>query len=121
VRSRYDGTAREDPCLSARLAGGCPVPVCPEQLGGLSTPRAPSAIEGGAGADVLDGLCRVADSDGVDRTAEFVRGAREAAAIARRLGATRAILKAASPSCDATIGVAAESLRREGIEIESVG
>ncbi len=87
---RYDGTAQ--PCDGVmRLADTYElVAVCPEQLGGLPTPRTPSEIQG-------DG--RVVDAAGVDRTAAFEEGAREALRIAREHGCTRAILKANSPSC----------------------
>jgi uncharacterized protein YbbK (DUF523 family) len=60
------------------------------------------------------------DESGVDRTAEFVRGAEEAVAIAKRFGATRAFMKSRSPSCDASFGVAAAALREAGLVIEGV-
>ncbi len=119
VRCRYDGTSRETPELRRRLAEVHVIPVCPEQLGGMPTPRVRCDVEGGTGADVLTGRARVVDAAGADRTAEFLRGAEEAAALARRFGASRAVLKAGSPSCDATVGVAAASLREAGLEIES--
>ncbi len=87
------------------------IPIGPEQLGGLPTPRAPCQIEGGTGADVLAGKARVVDESGIDKTAEFVRGATEAAEIARFFCATRAFLESRSPSCDATFGVTAAALR----------
>ena len=96
------------------------IPICPEQLGGLRTPREPCHIEGGKGADVLAGRARVIDETGADRTAEFVRGAKEAAEIAKTFGATRAFLKSRSPSCDASFGVAAAALHEAGLAIESV-
>ena len=119
VRCRYDGTSREIPELLPRLAGVRVIPVCPEQLGGMPTPRVRCEIEGGSGADVLSGRARVVDAVGDDRTANLLRGAEEAAALARRFGATRAVLKAGSPSCDAAAGVAAARLREAGLEIES--
>jgi uncharacterized protein YbbK (DUF523 family) len=60
------------------------------------------------------------DESGVDRTAEFVRGAEEAVAIAKSFGATRAFMKSRSPSCDASFGVAAAALREAGLVIEGV-
>jgi uncharacterized protein YbbK (DUF523 family) len=96
------------------------IPVCPEQLGGLPTPRVPCDIVGGNGADVLAGRARVLDESGADRTAEFIRGAEEAVAMSKRFGATRAFLKSRSPSCDATTGVTAAALREAGLVIESV-
>ncbi len=82
------------------LAGSEPLlPVCPEQLGGLPTPRSPQEIRGGDGTDVLEGRARVINSEGTDVTAQFIRGAEEALKLARLLGATAFIGKSASPSC----------------------
>ena len=120
VRCRYDGSSRPDPDVLSRLSDLHITPICPEQLGGLPTPRVPCSIEGGTGADVLAGRARVVDESGADRTAEFVRGAEEAVEIAKRFGATRAFMKSRSPSCDASLGVAAAALREAGIIIEGV-
>jgi uncharacterized protein YbbK (DUF523 family) len=104
------------------------MPICPEQLGGLPTPRAPAQIERGAGADVLEGRARVTDAAGADVTEAFVRGAHETLRLCRGLHIERMILKANSPSCGAGAirrgservagdGVTAALLRREGIEV----
>ena len=87
---RYDGKAM--PCEAVlTLAETCTlVPVCPEVLGSLATPRTPSEIQ-------PDG--RVPDAEGVDRTAAFEAGARETLRIAQEHGCRRAILKENSPSC----------------------
>ena len=77
----------------------CLVPVCPEQLGGLSTPRRPAEIQEGAGAEVVLGAARVATPEGEDVTGAFLRGALAAGEVARLTGATKAVLKARSPSC----------------------
>lgn len=100
VCCRYDGASRPDAgCL--RLAGrACLVPFCPEQLGGLPTPRPAAEIRGGDGADVLAGragVFRVAD--GVEVTEAFVRGAEEALRLAELLAADGFLLKGGSPSC----------------------
>ena len=98
------------------------VPVCPEVLGGLTTPR-PAAEISAAG--------EVVNIEGEDVTAAYRRGADAAVAVARRVGATRAVLKARSPSCgssavyDGTFsrtlvpgeGVTAAALRAAGIEV----
>ena len=65
------------------------VPVCPEQLGGLPTPRTPAEIVGGA----------VTTRDGEDVDQAFRRGAEAALDIARREGAELAVLQPRSPSC----------------------
>lgn len=96
------------------------IPICPEQLGGLPTPRPPCHIEGGGGAKVLAGRAHVRDKSGVDRTAEYVRGAKEAVKIAKLFGATRAFLKSRSPACDVRFGIAAAALREAGLAIENV-
>ena len=76
------------------------IPVCPEQLGGLPTPRKPTGIYGGLGEDVLKcGATVRAARDGEDQTEKYIRGAHETLMIARLLDAKDAILKQGSPSC----------------------
>ena len=65
--------------------------VCPEQMGGLSTPRPAS--------EILVGDGRVVNTEGMDVTEEFERGAQLALEIAQKYGCTLAILKERSPSC----------------------
>ena len=64
------------------------VPVCPEVLGGLPTPRAAAELTGGEGADVLAGAegARVVNIAGDDVTAAYLRGAQAAVALARVVG-----------------------------------
>jgi len=96
------------------------VPVCPEQLGGMPTPRTSEKLEG-SGVDVLDGRLRiVAPETGEDVTRFHVNGARYTLEIARIVGARRAYLKAGSPSCDRE-GVTGEVLGRNGIKVIRVG
>ena len=115
---RYDGGS--NPVLSVEaLMGRCQlVPVCPEQLGGLPTPRPPAERRGD----------RVMTRDGGDVTAQYRRGAEEALRLCRLLGCEAALLKERSPSCgsgmvyDGTFtgvltageGVTAELLRAQG-------
>jgi uncharacterized protein YbbK (DUF523 family) len=96
------------------------IPLCPEQLGGLPTPRSPAEIKGGKGEDVLKGRARVVNREGVEVTAQFIKGAEEVLKLARLVGAKRAILKRRSSSCGRE-GVTAALLRREGIEIQEKG
>ena len=56
VCCRYDGQSRSEPRVVADLAGTRMVPICPEQMGGLPTPRVPCDIVGGDGAAVLSAL-----------------------------------------------------------------
>jgi uncharacterized protein YbbK (DUF523 family) len=96
---RYDEKNNLNPHLAKLVQEGKAIPVCPEQLGGLPTPRPPAEIVGGEGKDVLTGKARVIDVNGNDVTAQFVKGARETLKIAQLIGATSAILKQRSPSC----------------------
>ncbi|HUT31808.1 MAG TPA: DUF523 domain-containing protein [Sedimentisphaerales bacterium] len=96
------------------------VPVCPEQLGGMPTPRTSEKLEG-SGADVLDGRLRiVAPETRKDVTRFHVNGAKYTLEIATIVGARRAYLKAGSPSCDRE-GVTGEVLGRSGIKVIRVG
>lgn len=65
------------------------IPICPEQLGGLTTPRLPAERLGD----------RVVNIDGEDITMQYDRGAKEALRLARLFGCRYAILKSRSPSC----------------------
>jgi len=96
-RCRYDGTS-----CSATIElpeDERAVPVCPEQLGGLPTPRPKSTITTGDGRQVLDGDSCVVNEEGRDVTGNFLSGAAEAVRRAHRTGAAKAYLKENSPSC----------------------
>lgn len=75
------------------------LPVCPEQLGELTTPRIPSEIVGGTGADVLDGKAKVMSKDGKDVTINFIRGAMEVLDYCKKAGIKAFLMKEKSPSC----------------------
>lgn len=121
--TRYDGKGKQnDECLCLLQADRF-IPVCPEQLGGLPTPRPPALILGGNGHAVLNGHARVLDIHGRDLSASFIKGAQMVLAIARMQDVRTALLKAGSPSCGSitpTIGVTAALLQREGIEVRSL-
>lgn len=91
VNCRYNAEpkALPDDLLSRLLERHSVVPVCPEQLGGLTTPREPSERQG----------ARVVMRSGRDVTAAYARGAQEALRLARQFGCTAAVLKERSPSC----------------------
>lgn len=92
------------------------VPVCPEQLGGMPTPRTGEKLKG-SGADVLDGKLRIiAPETKRDVTRFHVNGAKYTFEIAEIIGAHRAYLKGGSPSCDKE-GVTGEMLNRKGIKV----
>lgn len=88
---KYSGGNNRNETVLAwlREQGHEAVPVCPEQLGGLPTPRTP--------AEIVNGV--VTDRDGRNVDAEFRRGAALALEAARREGAALAILQPRSPSC----------------------
>lgn len=95
----HDGKDRVHPRVRRLVQEGKAIPVCPEQLGGLTTPRKTAEIAIGSGEDVIAGKTNVTTKDGRDVTAEFLKGARETDALARLLQVDKAILKARSPAC----------------------
>lgn len=96
---RYDGgNARNDLAIKL-VAMGQAVTVCPEIMGGFATPRLPSEIQGGTGADVLAGRAAVVNRAGHDVTSEYLQGARMVLRIAQSHGVTVAFLKQKSPAC----------------------
>ena len=99
------------------LSTHCWIPVCPEQLGGLATPRTAANLVGGDGHEVLAGRAAVIDANGLDVSAEFIRGAEQVLAIARAQNITLALLKSRSPSCGLgnPIGVTAALLLENAI------
>jgi uncharacterized protein YbbK (DUF523 family) len=135
VNCRHDGGNKLKPEIAKLVAEGRAIPVCPEQLGGLPTPREEANLVGGDGSAVLDGTARLVTSDGKDVTPHFQRGAQEMLNVARLCGATCAILKERSPSCGCRNvwmkdedgkpcvipgqGVTAALLQREGIKVVS--
>lgn len=99
LRCRYDGGSKPQQHLVELLKRGQVIPVCPEQLGGLPTPRPRSEIVGGTGEDVLNGRARVLTEQGADVTSQFVRGAMECLYLARQLNPEAIVLCDGSPSC----------------------
>ncbi|THV23222.1 DUF523 domain-containing protein [Peteryoungia ipomoeae] len=133
---RYDGKGKplQDPLIERWKAEGRLVGFCPEQAGGLPTPRPPAEIEGGMnGQDVLAGRARVLEVTGGDVTAEFVEGGKRAVAFAREQGCGLALFIDGSPSCGSGFiydgsfsgnrhpgfGVTAALMRQMGIEVFS--
>jgi len=105
VTSNYKGRAHADwlnvfRVLSpvAKAAGVVFVPVCPEQLGGLTTPRPPAEMQGTAVA-VFENRARVLTVNGLDVTGQFILGAEMTAHIASTIGVAGAIMSEKSPSC----------------------
>jgi uncharacterized protein YbbK (DUF523 family) len=129
---RYDGQSKETDRVQAWVEatikeGGTLVAVCPEELGGLGTPRPPAQLVGGDGADVLQGAAQV-ETERDNVTDAFVAGAIRAAN--QGSGATEAVLKARSPSCgcgevwkDGALspgdGVFAALLKSQGVSVRT--
>ena len=86
---RYDGGSKPCQAVIDLRDQHQLIPVCPEQLGGLPTPRPPAEIRAG----------RVISAQGVDVTDAYRRGAEETLRLGALLGAQGAVLKARSPSC----------------------
>jgi len=121
VNCRYNGTGGELEGLDEVMQLASLVPVCPEILGGLPTPRPPAERVGQ----------RVITCEGGDVTAAYARGAQESLHLARLFGVKYALMKERSPSCgsgeiyDGTFshtrvcgdGVACALLKEAGIEV----
>jgi uncharacterized protein YbbK (DUF523 family) len=130
-KCRYDNIIIKNE-KALQLAGEyCLVPVCPEMLGGLPTPRPRAEIESGDGFDVIDGRSRVLTDSGNDVTDHFLKGAYEALRAALENEISRAVLKSKSPSCGVKniirngrhykgMGITAALLRRNRIMIEEM-
>lgn len=121
---RYDGRSCPSDAVSALSDRAEWVPVCPEVMGGLPTPRVPCERQKEGG---------ILAKDGNWRTEEYRKGAEEAVRIARENGCRAALLKEKSPSCGVHciydgsfggrlipgMGLAAEYLRAAGIAVYS--
>ena len=119
IPCRWHGrrTKRRDALLARLKKRYVLVPICPEQLGGMPTPRTSERLTGVTGAEILDGRARlIAPETGEDVTQFHVAGARFTLEIAQVVGARRAYLTSGSPSCDRE-GVTGEMLRRAGIQV----
>jgi uncharacterized protein YbbK (DUF523 family) len=116
--TRYDGRSKPDERCLRYLNDFIYIPVCPEQLGGLSTPRPAADLHDGDGMDVLTGFASVITRDGMDVTKEFIAGAEGVLKIARDQNIRLALLKARSPSCGVKkLGVTAALLAASGIKL----
>ncbi|RMD58023.1 MAG: DUF523 domain-containing protein [Nitrospirae bacterium] len=125
LNTRYDGTNKLNDQIIRLIVERRAIPLCPEQLGGLPTPRNPLEIECGDGYTVLLGKSRVLDEDGVDYSSNLISGAEEVLRFAKLAGIKDAILKDGSPSCglrrcgrnNIGCGVTTALLLRHGINV----
>jgi uncharacterized protein YbbK (DUF523 family) len=121
LKCRYDGKSKPHEKVINLAAKETLIPVCPEQLGGLSTPRKPAERKSGC----------VITEDGGDVTANFENGAKQVLELAKLYNIKSAILKQRSPSCgcgqiyDGTFsgaiidgdGITTKFLKENGIEV----
>lgn len=99
VKCRYDGESKPNEKVIELAKTEWLMPLCPEQLAGLPTPRPAQQLQGCSGEDVLDGKGAVKDEKGNDGSATFIKGAQEVLKLAKLLGIKKAIFKQRSPSC----------------------
>lgn len=122
-KCRYDGSSKEDDIIIKLVKEGKAIPICPEILSGLSTPRIPFEIKDN----------KVINKNGEDYTEIFNRGALMTLELCRKFNCDKAILKSKSPTCgcgsiyDGTFtgnlidgyGITAKVLKDNGIEVIS--
>lgn len=127
VNCKYNGGNNKVDQLIQKMKDVSFIPICPEQLGGLTTPRLPSEIV------AIDGETKVVSKSGVDVTQQFAVGAEETLRIAQLYNCKYAILKQRSPSCGSSHiydgsfqgkvkagkGMAAHLLEQHGIKVYS--
>jgi len=130
---RYNATDSVNEIIQRMVQEKKAVAVCPELLGGFSTPRESAEIIGGDGDDVLNGTARVVEKSGRDVTEMYLEGARIALRKAQEVNAEVIVLKEYSPSCGSAMiyngefkgnkrtgnGVTTALLRRNGIRVIS--
>ena len=124
VNCKYNGDNNNVEGLIKKMENVTLIPVCPEQLGGLTTPRPPAEINGEA---------KIFSKEGNDVTKQFYFGAEETLKIAKMANCEYAILKERSPSCGSNQvydgsfqgkvkpgeGIAASLLKQNGIKVYS--
>ena len=117
--TRYDGRSKANASCLQVLKNFHYIPVCPEQLGGLPTPRIPAELVGGSGRDVLDGSAVVLTRHGSDISEQFIAGAVAVLKIAQAQNVRLALFKAGSPSCGLApqLGVTSALLLAHNIRI----
>ncbi len=131
LNTRYDGMSCRVKYIESLVAQGKAIPVCPEQLGGLPTPREPIELVGGDGEALLKGNARAFGRSGKDCTTELIKGANEVLKIARLYNVRQVLLQEGSPSCGCNYiksgnrkikgkGVAAAALINAGIKVKAI-
>lgn len=133
LSTRFDGRSKENEEVIKLCKENVCVPFCPEQLGGLSTPRPPCYFVGGDGYGVLINKAKVVEKEsGKDRTTNFLKGAKESLLLANITKPDGVILKDGSPSCGVSsvdiegkrekgCGVTCALLKKAGFKVRSYG
>ena len=132
LRTRYDGSDNYSQAVIDFLEQNqlTPIPVCPEQLAGLSTPRPKCWFNHGDGVAVLSGNGELNNEEGQNVTEAFLHGAQECLKIAKLTHCKLAILQQRSPSCGSQkiylkdqlvegVGVTTALLNKNGLKIFS--
>lgn len=125
INCKYSGGNNYNQKIFDLVKEGKAIPICPEQLGGLNTPRKPVELK------VINGKRHAIDNEGNDLTENFERGALEVLNLAKNLNINKAILQPRSPSCGVNKiysgnfdnklvdgnGILAELLKQNGIDV----
>lgn len=125
INCKYSGGNNYNQKIFDLVKEGKAIPICPEQLGGLNTPRKPVELK------VINGKRYAIDNEGNDLTENFERGALEVLNLAKNLNINKAILQPRSPSCGVNKiysgnfdnklvdgnGILAELLKKNGIDV----
>lgn len=133
VNCKYNELNNYNEICDKLFTSGKAILVCPEQLGGLPTPRIPSEIIGESSNILNNNNGSVIDKNGNYVTPQFVKGAKETLQIAKKLNIKKAILKDGSPSCGVNyiyngnfngskikgMGITAQLLKESSIDIIS--
>ncbi|RKL67347.1 hypothetical protein CR203_08205 [Salipaludibacillus neizhouensis] len=133
LQIRNNGTHSLNNTIKELVEANKAVTICPELLGGFSTPREPAEIIGGEGDDVLAGKGRVIDRSGNDVSDLYIKGAYATLEKAKEINAEIVVLKENSPSCGSSTiyngefagkkivgnGVTSALLKRNGIQVIS--
>ncbi|MGJ7911490.1 DUF523 domain-containing protein [Neobacillus sp. LXY-1] len=133
LKVRYNSTHSLNNEIAKLVEENKAITICPELLGGFSTPREPAEIIGGNGEDVLDGKAKVIEKTGKDVTDFYIKGAYATLNKAKEINATVVVLKEYSPSCGSSMiyngefigkklegmGVTSALLKRNGFKVIS--
>lgn len=125
INCKYSGGNNYNQKIFDLVKEGKAIPICPEQLGGLNTPRKPVELK------VINDKRYAIDNEGNDLTENFERGALEVLNLAKNLNINKAILQPRSPSCGVNKiysgnfdnklvdgnGILAELLKKNGIDV----